>query len=310
MDIALKQRLVGASVLIALAVVVIPMLFGGRQDGSDEPPRIEVPEQPESMGFKTRRYPVGESPRTISRDTKEAIRLPTPQDAGTTATEDVESEAVAESGPVVEPSVDTVEPKESEEEAAEETPPADEVEKPTSASVEEAPSGRYLVQVASFSSPDNASRLAGRLESAGHRVVSDTVSSDVGTLHRVRVGPFATEADANRAVAAMKEQVADIAPRIVDLEPGQAAPVTEPSDPMVRWVVQVGTFSSGEKADGLVARLKLEGHSAYREAIERNGKTLYRVRVGPFVERDEAGRVNERVRRMEGFQQSVVMSAE
>ena len=32
MDIALKQRLVGASVLIALAVVVVPMLLGGRPD--------------------------------------------------------------------------------------------------------------------------------------------------------------------------------------------------------------------------------------------------------------------------------------
>ena len=37
MDIALKQRLVGASVLIALAIVVLPMLLGGRpEDGSPQ----------------------------------------------------------------------------------------------------------------------------------------------------------------------------------------------------------------------------------------------------------------------------------
>ena len=48
MDIALKQRLVGASVLIALAVIVLPMLLGGPQ--------------PAELDFETRRYPIGESP--------------------------------------------------------------------------------------------------------------------------------------------------------------------------------------------------------------------------------------------------------
>ena len=56
MDIALKQRLVGASVLIAFAVVVLPMLFGGRQD-SDSPgaARIEI-ERP-TLGQKAAYVP-------------------------------------------------------------------------------------------------------------------------------------------------------------------------------------------------------------------------------------------------------------
>jgi cell division septation protein DedD len=62
---------------------------------------------------------------------------------------------------------------------------------------------------------------------------------------------------------------------------------------MVRWVVQVAVLSSAGKADELVAQLKLEGLEAYRETIERNGSQMHRVRVGPFIEREAAIRVDE-----------------
>ncbi len=63
MDIALKQRLVGANVLIALAVIVLPMLLGGRPDGAaPESQKIELPPQPAELDFETRRYPIGETP--------------------------------------------------------------------------------------------------------------------------------------------------------------------------------------------------------------------------------------------------------
>jgi len=61
MDKALKQRLVGASVLIALAVVVLPMLLGGRPEGgTQETQKIEIPPQPPELSFETRRYPIGQ----------------------------------------------------------------------------------------------------------------------------------------------------------------------------------------------------------------------------------------------------------
>ena len=61
MDKALKQRLVGASVLIALAVIVLPMLLSGRPEGGkQETQKIELPPQPSELSFETRRYPIGE----------------------------------------------------------------------------------------------------------------------------------------------------------------------------------------------------------------------------------------------------------
>ena len=60
MDKALKQRLVGASVLIILAVIVLPMLLSGRSDRlKHESSRIELPPKPDELSMETRRFPVG-----------------------------------------------------------------------------------------------------------------------------------------------------------------------------------------------------------------------------------------------------------
>ena len=78
---------------------------------------------------------------------------------------------------------------------------------------------------------------------------------------------------------------------------------------MVRWVVQVAVLSNQGKADDLVARLKLEGLAAYRETIERGGKSMYRVRVGPFIEREEAVRVDQLIGQRHSID-GLVMSAD
>ena len=60
MDKALKQRLVGAIVLIIFAVIVLPMLLSGRSDTLKQESReIEVPPRPDELSLETRRFPVG-----------------------------------------------------------------------------------------------------------------------------------------------------------------------------------------------------------------------------------------------------------
>lgn len=320
MDIALKQRLVGASVLVALAVVVLPMLLGGRpEDGGGDSRAIEIPEQPPELDFETRRYPIGATrPNEPQPDTQQPITLPTPDlpESGTEATDQraAEADSMADSGAGPAPGEaiagEDVPPAGTEEIAsAEEEPPVTVIE--SDALPETAPvgSGRYIVQVASFGSVNNARRLTGQLQELGYAVTSDTVTSDVGTLHRVRVGPYANESDADRAVAALKSQVRDVTPRVMDMQPGEAAPVTQPADPLVRWVVQVGSFSSATNADNLVARLKLEGMNAYKESVSSGGSSVYRVRVGPFVERDEAIRIDRLIDERLSLD-GVVMSAD
>jgi DedD protein len=286
MDTALKQRLVGASVLIALAVVVLPMLLGGRPDGdAKESQKIELPPQPSQLDFETRKYPIGAPAPKPQADRSEAVEKPLP----TPATPSVASDESA-----AEPTIEITE------ESPVEVLPLE---------TQQEDKGRYIVQVASFGAVENAKRLSEALRSYGYAVKTDTVKSDVGTLHRVRVGPYGTESEANGVVSRLQTQVGDIKPRVMDLQPEKVAQVTKPSDPLVRWVVQVGSFSSAANADKLVARLRLDSMSAYKEEVKSSGSTIYRVRVGPFLEREEAIRVDKQVMERMSID-GVVMSAD
>jgi DedD protein len=308
MDIALKQRLVGASVLIALAVIVLPMLLGGRPDGSvSGSHNIEIPAEPPELDFETRRYPIGET------------RAPEPDSQTETADKALPEPAASPAPP---PTLETRPADMTSAELAESEPPnrklpAVEIQPSKPPAVEPAPEmgeavvekgGRYIVQVASFGAAGNASRLSETLREYGYDVVTDTIKSDVGTLHRVRVGPYPTEAAASEAVKRVSSQVKGVKPRVMDLQPDKAASMTAPSDPLVRWVVQVGSFSSAANAERLVERLRQKSFSAYSETVSSSGSTIYRVRVGPYLARDEAIQAGGRIRQdlsLEG----VVMSA-
>jgi DedD protein len=309
MDTALKQRLVGASVLIALAVVVLPMLLGGRPDQSTpESQKIELPPKPAELDFETRRYPIGDEKPSPSREQEPEARKPLPSPRATDEPEpDLAQETPVEDRPVDDrPEQESPPPVASIEVESQKAPDISPVKSeplPTTGN------GRYVVQVASFGAADNANRLAETLGGYGYTVRVDEVKSDVGTLHRVRVGPYASENDADGVVSKLQTQVAGIKPRVMDLQPEKAAQVTKPSDPLVRWVVQVGSFSSAANADNLVARLKLESMTAYKEQVSSSGNVIYRVRVGPFLEREEALRADRLISERLAID-GVVMSAD
>ena len=320
MDKALKQRMVGASVLIALAVIILPMLLGGRPEGENlQSRKIELPAQPPELSFETRRYPIGEQGPDEQAKADESTRdepvhrLPAPKVPVSTGVKpDVVETTPGESGieeqtsAPVETSPQPVEP--SPEPAA--TSPEPVVAKPAPVQDENSPdSGRYVVQVASFGALDNANRLSATLNSKGYSVMTDSVKSSVGTLHRVRVGPYASEAEANQTVIDLESKVSGVKPRVMDLQPGKSAQVTTPSDPLIRWIVQVGSFSSAANAEKLVASLRLDGLSAYKETVSSSGSTIYRVRVGPFLKREDAIRVERQVREKRSLN-GVVMSAD
>lgn len=298
MDKALKQRMVGASVLIALAVIVLPMLLGGRQESdTQQTKKIELPAQPPELSFETRRYPIGEqaplkqAEQGGAGEDKPVSQLPAPSSPATPL------EKPAAAGPAI------VKPEINEQTAAALTKaePVPDGKTPDS--------GRYIVQVASFGAIDNANKLSASLRSHGYSVMTDSVTSDVGTLHRVRVGPFDTETEANKTTLDLASKISDIKPRIMDLQPGKSTQITTPSDPLIRWIVQVGSFSSAANSEKLVATLRLDGLSAYEETVSSPGSTIYRVRIGPFLQREEAIAIELRVREKMSLD-GVVMSVE
>jgi DedD protein len=144
------------------------------------------------------------------------------------------------------------------------------------------------VQVASFSSEKNANALASRLQEDKLPVLLDVIERTAGQMHRVRVGPYEQRADADAIVARLKSQMKELSPRVLDLRPNESSPVSQPSDPLVRWVVQVGSFGSEASAEALVAKLRLAGMTAFSEKVTSRAGTAYKVRIGPELDRDKA----------------------
>ena len=54
------------------------------------------------------------------------------------------------------------------------------------------------------------------------------------------------------------------------------------------WVIQLGSFSSGENAQSLSEKLRKAGYPAFVEPLKKNGRISYRVRVGPEIKRSDA----------------------
>ena len=54
------------------------------------------------------------------------------------------------------------------------------------------------------------------------------------------------------------------------------------------WSVQLGSFAAEATARQIVAATKAQGFAASLSAVKVGGKTLHRVRVGPFADREAA----------------------
>ncbi len=166
MDDKLKQRLIGALVLIIAAVVFLPMLLSGQ----DETVRVEVE--------------VPEAPVMDESEIKAAapIELPQPEPVPGIPV----SDEMAQSPPVPEMPqvpVETVSAPE---------PPQPEVAAP--AIVE----GNWVVQLGSFTSAANAQALRDTLVSQGYNAYTLSAKVDGSDITRVFVGPLIDRAGAGK----------------------------------------------------------------------------------------------------------------
>jgi len=323
MDKALKQRLVGASVIIALVVIVLPMLLSGRPENpAHQTQEIELPPRPEALTFETRRFPVDQPQSAPAEEDRPVVKPATQPPA-----------VEPDSAPVVEPQPTVKNPEENIPAPGQDLsqPSVDEpevVESPSAEpATESAPlnpttgeeaaarkatsvvAGRYLVQVASLASAENATRLMTSLQEKGYPVLLDTVESSVGTLNRVRVGPYLTEAEAALVVTEVAKTFSGVNPKVVDLQPEASATQSESPDSLARWVVQAGSFSEAVNADRLVEQLRADGMNAYQEKVSSGSTVNFRVRIGPFLERETALKAQQALSKSRSID-GVVVSAD
>ena len=91
--------------------------------------------------------------------------------------------------------------------------------------------------------------------------------------------PVATPETTAREMFVPQEEVAP--------ESAVNASVLEEGEPNA-WVIQVGSFSSEEKADEISNQLIAQDYRAYHRAISANSGQLYRVLIGPYTNAEEA----------------------
>ena len=96
-------------------------------------------------------------------------------------------------------------------------------------------------------------------------------------------------ADAKPAAKADTKPAASADP-LGDLAKAKSAAV-DPFD----YFVQAGAFPNQAGADAQRAKLAMLGWEARVSEREQNGRTVYRVRVGPFSKRDDAEQLKEKL---------------
>lgn len=295
MDKALKQRLVGATILIALAVIFVPWWVGSPDQRVERGDTIDLPEPPATdrevrrLRLDEARQPRGES--EASPDERRSEELPDP---GTSSETEPDTEAETEPEIVELPDQPAAEVQEEVSEPSQETSR----ESPPETPVTEAPApagngGDWLVQVASFSSAESAGELIGRLEALGYNAVTDTVIRGQARLHRVRAGPFPDRNDAEGAVNRIAGEIGGVQPTVVSVSGAPSGQDTAPS--VGRYAVQVGVFAREENATQLRERLVGRGFTTFVDSETGGAHTTWKVRVGPVMEREEAERLRDRL---------------
>lgn len=74
------------------------------------------------------------------------------------------------------------------------------------------------------------------------------------------------------------------------------------------WVVQIGSFSDRNKALQLRDRLRKAQYTAFVESTTGKHGTLYRVRVGPVIKREEADKLQSRIIKQQKLKGAIVMA--
>ena len=174
-DRALKERVIGAAVLVIFAVLVVPVFLDGPPDETEiVSESVTLPGQ----NSQDRKQQTIVLDRERSQPVP-ATRAPTPKPP--TTAETARKASVAESGTPAEETVAAPAPLPA--------PPAD-----------SSPTGMWAVQLGSFSNKENAERLAADLRDQGFAAFLSQLPTDGGQLQRVRVGPQ-KDRDSAEAVA-------------------------------------------------------------------------------------------------------------
>lgn len=194
MDQGLKERLVGAAVLVAIGVWLIPWVL----DGPEVPletgaSSLQLPAAEEPMPMRTQTLRLGDAAEATTEEP--AVVTPPSAVPAPTAT------ASAQSGASPQPRETSDATRQARATPSTESRPA------ASAPPKPAATGageEWMVQLGVFGEEANARRLAQRSSTFGYKAEVSSYRANGRTLYRVRVGPTATRAQADATASALR----------------------------------------------------------------------------------------------------------
>jgi len=221
MDRRLKERLVGATILVAVIVLVVPELLSGPKHPALPPLAAGLPStstRSVSVDLATNRATVEPEPAPASQAPTTEAPNPT-ADAGASGTAASRAGSATnaavppadarEPGPMSAPSVATLKAQN-----GPQTPLETPASPPRSAATTSGGSAEpstatrhtWALQLGSFASKANAERLVHRLQASGGSFYVAPGGAGSALRYRVRMGPLADRGAAERALTKLKAQ--------------------------------------------------------------------------------------------------------
>jgi DedD protein len=339
----LKTRLLGAAVLIALAVLFVPMFFSSAPPttDADQSVSLDIPPAPD-RDLQSRTLSVAPNPAqpttAAQATTPPAAVAPTttPASGDKLASLDIASRKPVDALPedlASKPTATTPTPA-----APRPTTPAKPVAQtpPPAAQPAAAPlpagtaaRGNFSINLSAYADRAKADALVQRVRGLGYPVATSATTQAGKSLTRVTAGPFESRAAAEAArlkitsavpgvpaslSAGSSSQQGDVAaPAPVAhtaVAPTAATPAPAAALPRAGgFAVQLGAFSNEADANKLRDKLRAAGIAGYVDSVASSGGAkLFRVRAGPQTQRDDAVRLREQVKAKLGVD-GVVVSA-
>ena len=316
MKVALKQRLVGASVIIALAVIFIPMMFDNTRVSQNQSISIDIPDEPEGLKRKVVNIDTGrltngsenneQSAASETSDNTNSESLSPDQNLGKIDKQETIIDMVdnsidkpdSETPEIVLPDgneddnnnteilaqIDKQESTDNDKDVQETVPPINQISKPVIRNYVEPSSHRIKYGV--FSQHNNAQQLKAKIINSGYTAI---VEKDNETnMFTVFSKEFATEADAQKVSNMIQDLKLNIGkPSILSFDEINRDTADLLLD--TGWIIQIGSFASKVNSIKLRDKIRNKGFVSFvDEIINSKKQKRYRVRIGPYATRDEA----------------------
>lgn len=205
-----RHRLIGASALLLAVAIIVPMVLDPNPKPVNENIPIDIPSERTPFTPRLSLPPVpaadAGTPPPDQAPVAAAGKVESKTDARVEAKAEAKSAVPATPKPPSEPKAAARTETKADEATPSRAEGARKASEPTETVAPASKSGKFAVQAAAPASEKAARELVERLKKGGFTTYTEVVETKDGVRHRVRIGPYATREDAEKARARLKSQ--------------------------------------------------------------------------------------------------------